>query len=79
MPQEIQHTFPGVLAFGLDDDAGSRGAGAAPRGTSPGIGVVQARENEKAAGREPCGFVFCSGALHPDGLSSTSLACLGAA
>ena len=24
VPQEIQHTFPGVLAFGLDDDAGSK-------------------------------------------------------
>ena len=54
MPQEIQPTFPGVLAFGLRDDAGSKGSGRAANGQEPMMVDAAARKRKTPRG-EPGG------------------------
>ncbi len=46
MPQENQHTLPGVLAFGLRDDAGSIGSGRAANGQEPMMVDAAARKTK---------------------------------
>jgi hypothetical protein len=53
-PQEIQHTFPGVLAVGFNNDAGSKGSGRAANGQEPMMVDAAARKRKTPRG-EPGG------------------------
>lgn len=57
MPQEIQRALPGALAFGLDDDAGSKWLRALLLLERCPVKVVQqARERKKPPGLLLSGF-----------------------